>query len=127
VAKTTTITLTVQPSSVSQPCSQYTPSSTIPTGYGVPWDVFSANTLVMKATCNPSNVTLDSGRGDPMQYIYNQGYSFRAGQSSWMQMPYTSTESLIANAWYPKSATGTMNLDSTQQTTDTYVLGYICT
>ena len=42
-------------------------------------------------------------------------------------MPYTSTESLIAGAWYPKTASATMNLDSTQQATDTYILGYLCT
>jgi hypothetical protein len=41
-------------------------------------------------------------------------------------MPYTSAETLIANVWYPKTANATMTLDATQQSQDTYFLGYIC-
>jgi hypothetical protein len=81
----------------------------------------------MRATCTPTTVTLDLGRGEALQYIYNQGYSYRAGQTGWTALPYTSQESLIVNAWYPRTAQATLNLDSTQQATDTYVLGYVCT
>jgi hypothetical protein len=53
------------------------------------------------------------GKGDPLQYIYNQGYLFKTGGTNWSPIPYTSTESLIANAWYPKTANTTISLKST--------------
>jgi hypothetical protein len=80
----------------------------------------------MAATCAPTDVTLALGRGDPLQYIYNTGYSYRTGQSGWNALPYTSPETLIANAWYPKTATATLNLTAAQQAQDTYALAYIC-
>ena len=62
----------------------------------------------------------------PLQYIYNTGYYSRQGMSTWTQMPYTSAESLIAGAWYPKTATATLTgLDLTNTTH--YALGYLCT
>ena len=39
---------------------------------------------------------------------------------------YTSTESFISNAWYPKTATATLSLTSTELSQSSYVLGYIC-
>jgi hypothetical protein len=61
-------------------CSQYTPSSTIPTGYASPYDVVtSPNTNLMNVTClTLTDARLDLGRGDPLQYIYNQGYLFNS-------------------------------------------------
>ena len=63
------------------------------------------------------------------QYIYNQGYLFKTGGSAWNPIPYTSTESLIANAWYPKTATATISLSltSTELQNPSYALAYICT
>jgi hypothetical protein len=46
--------------------------------------------------------------------------------STWTPMTLTSTESLIAGAWYPKTAQTTLTgLDLT--TTTPYALGYLCT
>ena len=53
--------------------------------------------------------------------------SFLDPREAWTPFSYTSVESLIASAWYPKTAYATLNLDSTQQAQDTYVLGYLCT
>jgi hypothetical protein len=50
-----------------------------------------------------SSARIDLGKGDPLQYIYNQGYLFKTGGTNWTPVPYTSTESLIAGAWYPKN------------------------
>jgi hypothetical protein len=64
----------------------------------------------MNVTCDTTSARLDLGKNDPLQYIYNQGYLFKTGGSAWTPVPYTSTESLIAGAWYPKSATATIRV-----------------
>jgi hypothetical protein len=59
-------------------CSLYTPSTTIPSGYTSPFDVVSSpNTNLMQATCDTSSARIDLGKGDPLQYIYNQAYLFK--------------------------------------------------
>ena len=108
-------------------CSQYTPSSTIPTDDASPYDVVSSpSTNLMNATCDVSSARIDLGKGDPLQYIYNQGYLFKTGGTSWSPVPYTSTESLITGAWYPKTANTTLSLTSTELTSPSYSLAYIC-
>jgi hypothetical protein len=82
----------------------------------------------MNATClNLTDARVDLGKGDPLQYIYNTGYRYKTGQTNWTPVSYTSVESLIANAWYPKSATATISLTSTELTNPSYNLAYICT
>jgi hypothetical protein len=61
------------------------------------------------------------GRGDTSRFIYHPGHPYRAGQGAGPLSHTTSTETLIVNAWYPKSAQATMMLDATQRQTDTYV------
>jgi hypothetical protein len=108
-------------------CSLYTPSSTIPTGYASPYDVVSSpSTNLMNVTCDISSARVDLGKGDPLQYIYNQGYLFKTGGTNWTPVPYTSTEQLIANAWYPKTAAANIALTSTELTNPSYSLAYIC-
>jgi hypothetical protein len=47
-------------------CSQYTPSSTIPTGYASPYDVVSSpSTNLMNVTCDVSSARVDLSKGDP--------------------------------------------------------------
>jgi DUF5010 C-terminal domain len=108
-------------------CSLYTPSTSIPTGFGSPYDVVSSpSTNLMQVTCDITSARLDLGKGDPLQYIYNQGYLFKTGGSAWSPVSYTSSESLIAGAWYPKSATATISLTSTELANPSYNLAYIC-
>jgi Carbohydrate binding module (family 6) len=108
-------------------CHQYTPSSPIPAGFGSPYDVLtSPSTNLMAVTCTATNATVTLGKQDPLQYIYNQGYLFKTGGTNWNPISYASTESLIANTWYPKSANTTINLTSTELQNDSYVLSYMC-
>jgi hypothetical protein len=107
-------------------CHQYTSGSSIPAGFGSPWDVLSANEMLMTATCDTTLARIDLGRGNAMQYIYQTGYLFKTGGNAWNPIPYTSTESLIANAWYPKTATANITLTSTELAQDSYVLSYMC-
>jgi hypothetical protein len=103
------------------------PSSSIPAGYGAPWDVFSANELLIAATCTTvSDATLNYGKGSALQYIYKTGHHYHAGMSGWSPINLTSSETLIASSWYPKTAnTSLSGLDLTNTTH--YTLGYICT
>jgi len=81
----------------------------------------------MNVTClNLTDARIDLGKGDPLQYIYNQGYLFKTGGSAWTPISYTSTEQLIANAWYPKNATTNISMTSTELTNPSYNLAYIC-
>jgi hypothetical protein len=57
---------------------------------------------------------------------YNTGYLFKTGGSAWTPVPYTSTEQLIANAWYPKTANATIAMTTAELANPSYVLGYIC-
>jgi hypothetical protein len=108
-------------------CNQYTPTSTIPSGYGSPFDVVSSpSTLLISATCDVASARIDLGKGDLLQYIYNTGYLFKTGGTSWSPVPYTSTEALVAGAWYPKSATTNISLTQTELQNPSYVLGYVC-
>jgi hypothetical protein len=43
----------------------------------------------------------------------------------WIPISYTSPESLIAGAWYPKSATATISMTSTELANPNYNLAYI--
>jgi hypothetical protein len=127
VILTKSSTPTPTPSSSPTACSQYTPSTAIPTGFGSPYDVVSSpSTNLMQVTCDTTSAKIDLGKADPLQYIYNTGYLFKTGATNWSPINYTSTEQLIANAWYPKTATATMNLTSTELTNPSYSLAYIC-
>jgi hypothetical protein len=81
----------------------------------------------MNVTCDVTSARVDLGKGDPLQYIYNQGYLFKTGGTNWAPISYTSSESLIANAWYPKTANTTISLTSTELSQPSYALAYLCT
>ena len=80
----------------------------------------------MNVTCDVSSARVDLGKGDALQYIYNTGYLFKTGGTAWTPISYTSAESLVAGVWYPKTATTTLSLTSTELANDSYVLGYLC-
>lgn len=95
--------------------------------FGVVCDVVTSPTMnLMNVTCDVTSARVDLGKGDPLQYIYNQGYLFKTGGTAWSPVPYTSTEQLIANAWYPKTATTNISLTSTELNQPSYVLAYLC-
>jgi hypothetical protein len=62
--------------------------------------------------------------GDPLQYIDNTGYLFKTGGTTWSPISFTSAETLIANARYPKTAT-VMFIGMDLSSTTYYGLGYI--
>jgi len=97
-------------------CATLLPGSTIPQGFGTPWNVFNPSELFLKASCNGPQTTANLG---PSTYIYYQGYALV--NSQWQQISFTCTGgSLVANAWCPTSAQGTLPANATD-----YV-GYTC-
>jgi hypothetical protein len=59
------------------------------------------------------------GKGSARQYIHNTGYLFKQGDTHqgdthWTSISYTSTEPLISNACYPKTANTTIAMTSTE-------------
>jgi murein DD-endopeptidase MepM/ murein hydrolase activator NlpD len=94
----------------SRSCHTFTSSSTIPQGFGVPWNVFDPTQLLLRASCTSSSVTADVG---PATYIYNQGYAFVNNQ--WQGVTFNCTGGqLVSNAWCPQSAQGTLPNTATQ-------------
>lgn len=76
-------------------CHLYVPGSSIPAGFGIPWDPHSGmNELLIRATCEPSSIRLDFGKGSANQYIYKTSYHYHEGMSGWNSAPLASTEEL---------------------------------
>jgi hypothetical protein len=48
------------------------------------------------------------------------------GLDGWSPISYTSPETLISGAWYPKTANTTIAITSAEMAQDSDVLGYIC-
>jgi hypothetical protein len=44
----------------------------------------------------------------------------------WSPVSSASAETLISNAWYPKTANATLSLTSAELAQDSYVLSYMC-
>jgi hypothetical protein len=97
-------------------CNLYTVGSTIPSGFGVPWNVFDPTQLLLKASCTSSSVTADVG---PATYVYNQGFAFVNNQ--WQQTRFSCTgDALVSNTWCPNSASATLPNNST------FYVAYTC-
>jgi hypothetical protein len=91
------------------PCHQYTPSTSIPSGFGSPYDVaFSSSVLLIRATCDSSGATIDLGTGNTLQYIYQTGYTTPQGATTWSQIPYLGQGQKVSNAWWTGSANATI-------------------
>ncbi|SRR6266511_4614941 len=80
----------------------------------------------MQTTCDTTSVSITLGKGDPLQYIYNTGYLFKLNATNWTPVTYTSTETLVSNAWYSKSANTILPMTATELQNTSYVLGYLC-
>jgi hypothetical protein len=97
-------------------CDTLNSNDSVKAGFGVPWNVFNPNQLVLKAFCTSSSVTADIS---PATYVYNQGYAFANNQ--WYQTAYTCTGGqIVQNSWYPQSAQGILPNNST------FYVAYTC-
>ncbi len=106
-------------------CHIWDSTSTIPAGFGVPYDVFSATkATIMKALCGGGEIKVTIGNGSSNQYIYTKGYY--AQGNTWV--PYTlSCLDPISSNWCPGTATGTLTGITTQASNENIFLAYVCT
>ena len=101
-------TPTPTPTPAGTPCHGYQNGSTIPSGFGMPWDLFNPTTLLLKVFCG-SQKTAQMG---PATYIYHQGYAWNGTQ--WIQQNFTCTGGAkVSNAWCPTSAQVTLPANTT--------------
>ena len=97
-------------------CNLYTAGSTIPDGFGVPWNVFNPTQLLLKASCTSSSVTADIG---PATYVYHQGYSWDG--TKWTQLAFTCTGGAkVSQVWCPNTA------EAPLPTNTTFYAAYTC-
>jgi hypothetical protein len=66
---------TPTPTPTGTPCTQYTPSSQIPPGFGVPWDVTNPSIMLVSAQCTPPTLLLKAGNPNTTGtlYVYKDG------------------------------------------------------
>ena|SRR6266850_769783 len=121
---TSSPTPTPRPTSTGGACTQYTSSSQIPQGFGVPWDVTNPSIMLVSANCTPPTLVLKAG--DPSTtktvYVYKTGYVAPSGASSWTPVDLFGS-SLISGSWYKSSAQGVAQIDTT---TPTFYVAYTC-
>lgn len=103
-------------------CATFSSGSTIPSGFGVPWDVFNTSVVLLQASCNFVSIPLAltaTAKVGPAMYVYNQGYAFVNNQ--WQQITFSCTGgTLVSNAWCPNSASVPLPNNST------YYAAYTC-
>ena len=104
-------------------CTTYTSGSSIPQGFGVPWDVANPSSLLLKAECTPPTVVLKVGDGSQLTYIYHTAHIAPSSAPNWMEVPLFGTP-LISNAWFPANAQGTAQIPDITQ--PTYYVAYTC-
>ncbi|QQS21366.1 MAG: hypothetical protein IPL87_02540 [Candidatus Moraniibacteriota bacterium] len=114
------------------PCSTLTPSSSLPGGYGSPFDLFLSNTPLVAAECTASDIhTLKATIGIPgnqTRVSYTKGYWYNPGTSSWVE--YTGACSGTQNGnWCQGPVTATVthaNIDTTSAQTPVTFVGMTC-
>lgn len=102
---------------------KYSSGSTIPQGFGVPWDVANPASLLLKADCTPPTIVLKVGDNNNLTYVYKTAYVAPSGAQSWTAVDlYGGT--LISQAWYIGFAQGIAQIQDI--TTPSYYVGYTC-
>jgi hypothetical protein len=104
-------------------CTKYQQGSTIPQGFGVPWDVTNPSSLLLRATCPPPSVTLDIGDNSNLTYIYKTAYVAPNSATSWTPLDLFGS-GLISDAWFPGSAQGIVTIPDTG--TASFWVAYTC-
>ena len=107
------------------PCHEYTSSTAIPVGYGVPYDVLSATrTLLMTMLCDSTSATLNVGTGQQNQYIYEEGWKW--ADTEWEKFILTGTNK--NTVWLVGNASYTLPMTAAKLSEDTnFVVAYLCT
>ena len=106
-------------------CHRYTNGTTIPQGFGVPWDTNNPSVTLLKAMCGAGSTTLELGDQNSLTYIYKQAYIARPGATGWTPITLLGSNQ-ISNAWFPKNATAIVQMSDSEQRQNSYYVGYVC-
>jgi hypothetical protein len=108
----------------SSSCTLYTSGSTIPQGFGVPWDVTSPQTLLLNANCTPPTVLFKAGDPNTTKtlYVYKTAYTAPSGAQGWTPVDLFGSQ-LISGSWYKSFAQGVAQMDTA---TPNYYVAYTC-
>lgn len=108
------------PQAQAQTCTnQFTASTTVPTGFGAAYDLFSpTHELLIRGTCTDKNIFVTVGSGKTNQYIYGQAMYWNG--NTWNTAALTSTHPV--GVWHVGSAFA--NIPSSAK--ETQVIAYIC-
>jgi hypothetical protein len=103
-------------------CHTFTFGSTIPEGFGVPWNVSNPTELVFQTFCSAPGVAAQIHKPSSIQYHYTYitGYQWNSSIDQWSPFTYQCSQSLVANAWCPGNATATLNPSYP------FFIGYTC-
>jgi hypothetical protein len=106
------------------PCNLYHPGDSIQQGFGVPWNVLSADQeLLIRAFCDASSVDVAVGSGSNLQYVFQTGYVWRSNH--WE--PFTFSGLNQTGSWFIGNAHTTLAFTSQELQNNNYVIAYVCT
>ena len=109
------------------PCQNlYLPGVAIPASYGAAYNVLSAaQELLVQGDCSGATPVMKVGSGSTNQDIYNTGYAYKGG--SWQAVTLTSATPISGTSWFSAHAQGPLPFTSTDLTSWSYMVAYICT
>ncbi|KKQ54006.1 MAG: Fibronectin, type III domain protein [Candidatus Falkowbacteria bacterium GW2011_GWC2_38_22] len=106
------------------PCSQYTSTQAVPTGFGAAYNTVSTQKeLLVKTDCAQTQVNAEIGNGQATQYIYKYGYVWK--NSKWEQIEFTPTGASYS-LWLVAKAKVDVVFSAEDMLKDNYLLVYIC-
>jgi len=101
-------------------CNYYASGAPVPAGYGVPWNVFSAQReLLLKTYCSPKNTDIVIGNNSPQVIVYHWGYQWNGTQ--WSQFKLQCAGQELSTDWCAGEASGEI------ATSSPWYLGLTCT
>ena len=118
------IALTTTPAHAASVCDVYGPSVGVPTGYGASYNVFNQSQMMISVYCNDDqSITVTTGNGDPLTYVYKEGYRYDAATQKWVRFTYSCPNTIIVDAWCPGQVEKTLQ---TPTTGDNFLVSYTC-
>ncbi len=108
-------------------CQQYDSSTTVKSGFGVPYNTLSAakETIINGDFDDASvQVTVNLGNGSSQMYIYNQGYIWRGG--AWQPVSLAAGSKGSSGSWRIGRASAVITTTAAELSSGFYVIAHIC-
>lgn len=98
------------------------PGSIPGTSFGAAWNIAENQQeyLIQASDCTNGNAVVTYGSNKPTQFIYRQSFVWSGQQ--WQSVTLTSPNAILADNWFPQTATGRIATTSNPA----FVIGYVC-